>query len=70
MSILPIDCVAGSYYENNRAKRGGAVERASNGSEHQNVDERLEVAFRNADVVAWKNQNRGVKGVDLFHAGT
>jgi hypothetical protein len=43
---------------------------ARNGSEHQNVDERLEVAFRNADVVAWKNQNRGVKGVDLFHAGT
>src|ERR1700687_965347 len=34
-----------------------------------NVEETLEVALRNTDIVAGKNQNGCVEGIDLFDAG-
>src|SRR5260370_1110385 len=36
----------------------------------ERLEETLEVALRDADVVAWKNQNGCIESVDLFDAGT
>src|SRR6202022_4980069 len=46
------------------------VESTCNVLEATNVEETLEVALRNADVVAGKNRNGCIESMDFFHAGT
>src|ERR1700737_1652303 len=46
------------------------VESTCNILEANIVEETLEVALRNADVVAGKNRNGGIESMGFFHAGT
>src|SRR5258708_40125701 len=46
------------------------VESTCNVLEAKNVEEILEVALRNADVVAGKNRNGCIESMDFFNAGT